>query len=960
MTTTDHLQKIPDYFLDLNEIKRKYIQTNPRYQNFYQTHFTAGDDQQFQFYRDYSNDKNKKIRLPLIDTWKIDNIDCKLYHNLSKKYVYTTFKYLFDKFKKAIFVKIKDNQLKVFLPFSNANYINEWSDYIKQDHSRWNTLNDFLRYSSNLQGFNIEDKHINSFVETWYGNNCLVRPEYPVGEGDSGVGGVKDMLIELCKNRELPDIEFFINKRDFPLLKKDLTEPYHSLFNNKNLPLLSHRYDKYYPILSMVTSDEYADIAIPTLEDWARISNIEDGKFFIPPRSYKHNFSRPFSERKPIAVFRGASTGEGTTIDTNIRLKLAYLSSLNKKDEDDVHFLDCGITKWNLRPRKEYGKKFLSTIEIKSIPIDLSAPLTPEQQTEYKYIINVDGHVSAFRLSLEMNMGSVILLVESNYKLWYHNLLIPNVHYIPIKKDLSDLYDKIKWCKANDKKCEQISINARQFYNKFLTKNGIFDYFQFLLIKLRKNMGENYYNCNTIDGYQEVLENNELNNPDYTLDKKEIKINKTLLERNGVTIYQIQDEDKVLKTTIEISKNINKHKESLHEFFISKKCLEDVYKFIPNFIKCYKYSVETTPTDNKSVLIIREWIDGITLSEWIKSPHFTIQTFSEILLQVNLALYTAQSLCGFIHNDLYPWNIIIKRYTQPVIIKYPYEDGKIIELKTTHIPFIIDYGKSSAVYNGVRYGSLRISTIQDTITFLLSSLFESLKNQNVDIKKILEYSNFISNTDFRPKKFLKIQELKPFLKTMKKYNKLSQMNKGILEQKTPIDFIKYIIKDTHCSIKERELVNININNNLKINYKDLNPDDLETIYTFKTNPDLVSTLFLNTTPEKMAKLLYNLQNLQNFSLKIENYKKVDLLQCSDLEYLDISPDIKIEELKTIAWKEYSSLTKIYVCNPKITFSVYSHSTYLFYLKLLLENNIKNSKVFSKKISEKFKELIKKL
>ena len=66
-----------------------------------------------------------------------------------------------------------------------------------------------------------------------------------------------------------------------------------------------------------------------------------------------------------------------------------------------------------------------------------------------------------FRLTKELSMGCCILLVESEYKLWYHHLLIPYKHYVPIKKDLSDLIERIKWCKENDLKCKEIAKNSK-------------------------------------------------------------------------------------------------------------------------------------------------------------------------------------------------------------------------------------------------------------------------------------------------------------------------------------------------------------------------------------------------------------------------------------------------------------------------------------------------------------------
>ena len=53
MTTTDHLQQNPDFFNSLEECKEFLpgVNTNKRYKYFKQTHFTAGDEEQFQRYR---------------------------------------------------------------------------------------------------------------------------------------------------------------------------------------------------------------------------------------------------------------------------------------------------------------------------------------------------------------------------------------------------------------------------------------------------------------------------------------------------------------------------------------------------------------------------------------------------------------------------------------------------------------------------------------------------------------------------------------------------------------------------------------------------------------------------------------------------------------------------------------------------------------------------------------------
>ena len=86
-------------------------------------------------------------------------------------------------------------------------------------------------------------------------------------------------------------------------------------------------------------------------------------------------------------------------------------------------------------------------------------------------------------------MGCCILLADSKYRLWFRSLMKPMVEYVPIKADLSDLIEKIKWCRTNDKTCKKIAKNARKFYLQYLQKDGTLDYLQKIVIDLKKQSG---------------------------------------------------------------------------------------------------------------------------------------------------------------------------------------------------------------------------------------------------------------------------------------------------------------------------------------------------------------------------------------------------------------------------------------------------------------------------------------
>lgn len=69
---------------------------------------------------------------------------------------------------------------------------------------------------------------------------------------------------------------------------------------------------------------------------------------------------------------------------------------------------------------------------------------------QYKYQINLDGTVAAYRFPYLMGGNSVVLKQDSPYYEHFYKSLEPNKHYIPFKRDLSNLREKILWAKSHD------------------------------------------------------------------------------------------------------------------------------------------------------------------------------------------------------------------------------------------------------------------------------------------------------------------------------------------------------------------------------------------------------------------------------------------------------------------------------------------------------------------------------
>jgi hypothetical protein len=829
------------------------VNTNPRYRGFCQTYFTAGDEEQFMKHRDFSPASEHGG-----ETGKEFSA---LYRNLSGEDVTNTFRYIFHKFKKGIYIRIRDNKLLTFLPFSKAKFVNEWGDRINVEGN----MIDFLRHVSELDGRQFYEKSVNKFPNGWYANNGLVRYEFPLSESDTGTHHVRDLFEQLCEHRKVPDIELFINRRDFPMLKNDGTEPYDHIWDDDAKPLVSHKYDRYVPILSHVTGEKFADIPIPTTEDWARVRSFEGVSFPKTSDKWEYDFSRKWEDRKPTCVFRGSSTGIGVTIDTNPRLKAAFLSTTSPV-EDGFPLLDAGITDWKVRPRKIKGEKFLKTVEHKSLPFQKVPRLTPEQQTEYKYILNIDGHVSAFRLTLEMNMGSVILLVESDYRMWID--IQPYVHYVPVKRDLSDLFDQIRWCRKHDKECQKMVETCREYYKKCLGKDGILDYMTTLLKNLKGFCGTYQYSESRLKiQYEEELE--WLKKSQKTLKWKFVDIDigtnyprfynrfralhltdfkhrlkyEGRLSKNPLSVVGHCRADN-MDFAVKVTKDADKLVENTHEAYIGVNAINNLLKSIPNFI----YTFGTTLAGD----LVSEYVKGVTMFEWLSSPSFNFPQYVDILLQLSLALEVAQRECGFVHYDLFPWNVMLEEQPFERVFDYVVGWGKVVQIKTCLVPIIIDYGKSHVYVNYQHYGFInmyKMSTVQDMMSIILSSanvLFKSKLSRD-DEKTLISLVAFVSPN---VKTYTQARQAA----ANASFSSLISMDKGDLEKIRPLDFFhkfgKKPILEHGQYVHNIGRVQLFFGLGYAYSIPDLGNDMIKTLYFFRR---LMNT-FMGIVPKKVLRL----------------------------------------------------------------------------------------------------------
>jgi len=272
--------------------------------------------------------------------------------------------------------------------------------------------------------------------------------------------------LEVFSKMKLPDGFYILNLTDAIILRAAQTYPFQMVTGDKPLP----HPPAMIPILSMSGQKGYLDIPIPNYDEIDWVYQKEDKDIYA-------NFITDWNKKTIAkAVFRGGPTGCGYRPETNMRIALLLMS----QSPEFSSLLDIGIT----------GKgKTIDTQSVRFDPVHgigmLNTGLKPTdkfltmaEQSQYQFILHVDGNVNAYRLLYTMTTGSVILRVMSEYTSWAEQYLVANEHYIAIAPDLSNLKLKMEWCMLHPKKCKDISDRAQHLARTILTRNFLDNYFK--------------------------------------------------------------------------------------------------------------------------------------------------------------------------------------------------------------------------------------------------------------------------------------------------------------------------------------------------------------------------------------------------------------------------------------------------------------------------------------------------
>jgi hypothetical protein len=150
----------------------------------------------------------------------------------------------------------------------------------------------------------------------------------------------------------------------------------------------------------------------------------------------------------PHIIWRGADTGYPH--------RLEFVKKFN--GQYDVGFSQY-VQDGRLRPN-EYPDKYISG-------------MTPvENMLKYKFLPVIDGNDKSSALGWVLASGSVPIMPKPRHNSWLcEPWLKSGVHYVGVKRDWSDLPQKIEFLRKNDDFAKQIANNGKEFMEQFRDKS---------------------------------------------------------------------------------------------------------------------------------------------------------------------------------------------------------------------------------------------------------------------------------------------------------------------------------------------------------------------------------------------------------------------------------------------------------------------------------------------------------
>lgn len=189
----------------------------------------------------------------------------------------------------------------------------------------------------------------------------------------------------------------------------------------------------------------------------------------------------PWPSKESKVFWRGATTDGFYSTNDLEQYPRFRLVVLNKKFPDLIDAKFHEISQF-----KNIFEKFKLYLLFKFNDL-LDEKRSISEHLKYKYQILIDGNTSSWTRGYWQLMSDCLMLKQTSDNIqWYYQALQPYVHYVPIKNDVSDLIEKVKWAEEHQNEVLQIIKNANQFSKDNLGYEDMLFYLSMVLNEYSK------------------------------------------------------------------------------------------------------------------------------------------------------------------------------------------------------------------------------------------------------------------------------------------------------------------------------------------------------------------------------------------------------------------------------------------------------------------------------------------
>jgi tetratricopeptide (TPR) repeat protein len=190
-----------------------------------------------------------------------------------------------------------------------------------------------------------------------------------------------------------------------------------------------------------------------------------DSKGFAPVRREALEGRLPkWDQRQDMVFWRGSATtyfktGSGESVE-HLEQVPRIAMCLALKDQPRV---DAAIMySWDL-------DMHLPASEVESVTEwlkkrNIFRPGEPMiNHAKYRFLLDIDGVANAWGFFEKLLLGACVLKISSPFEQWFYSEISEWQHFVPVKHDMSDLIEKIEWCRQHEDEARAIAERGQRF-----------------------------------------------------------------------------------------------------------------------------------------------------------------------------------------------------------------------------------------------------------------------------------------------------------------------------------------------------------------------------------------------------------------------------------------------------------------------------------------------------------------